>query len=195
VRVTKVYRGNLKPGTVEIVNYTDIIPMSSPRDTYDPSLSGDHKLDTTGTFGIFFCRVARELPYNAAFNIDVVDNKVLLSDYHNDFDEAILDRTFRTGKEYDGAFGEFQSKAEVYQKLRKYPNLKIPDYADPDPEVPEDTKAKPEHQYSMHELDSLARAHHPELFDSTGKYIDYKHRIKKVKNDAIKGTDDAISNK
>jgi hypothetical protein len=194
VRITKVYRGNLKPGTVEIVNYT-FFAIPRERDIYSPALSGEHKLDTTGTFGIFFCRVAKELPYNAAFNIDVVDNKVLLSDYHNDFDGDALDRTFRTGKEYYGALGEFSSKAEVYRKLRKYPNLKIPDYAEPDPAVPEDTKAKPEHQYSKHEQDSLVRAYHPELFDATGKYLDYKHRIKKVKNDSIKGTDDAIANK
>ena len=192
VKVTKVYKGNLKLGTVEIVNYTNLLSTSvgkDGKDTYAPNLLDDHKLDTLSTFGIFFCKVDKDLPYDATLNTDITDNKVLLSDYHNEFYLGILDRTFCTGKAYFGALGELSSKAEVYQKLRKYPNLKIPDYADQDREFFEDTTIKPlpsDHQYSKHELDSLVRAYTPDAFDSTGKLIDYNHRNKKAKIDTIK---------
>jgi hypothetical protein len=205
IRVTKVFKGNLSLGTVEIVNYIEYALFDSDtqkRTTGNAAKLKEYKVDT---FGIFFCKVAKELPYDPKYNIDIVDNKVILSGYNNNSNDIrqptrSQDRILRTNygyRSYGLPFppGRHSTKAEVYQYLRKYPNLKIPDYAEPEPV---DTTIKPAtsgHHFSKHERDSLARANNPDAFDSTGKFIGYGHRFKKTKNDTISSINDASKKK
>jgi Secretion system C-terminal sorting domain/Bacterial Ig-like domain (group 2)/Matrixin len=132
VKVTKVFRGKLLPGTVEIINYTEYGTLK--RTSLDAASLKLHKLDT---FCIFFCKEAKDFPFDPKYNIDPVDNKIILSDYHNSisgpFKCPALDRIKRSHNGgYSGMIYNSRTKAEVYQKLRKYPNLNIPDHAEPE---------------------------------------------------------------
>src|ERR1035437_3757934 len=194
VRVTKVFRGNLKLGKVEIVNC--IMGAFKERSANDSVLK-KHKTDS---LCIFFCKVSNKLPYDPKYNIDVVDNKVLLSDYENDCgysNKLPYSRIERTGYGYRGVPDKYHTKAQVYQFLKKYPNLKIPDYAEPEPVDTKLNRVTFGHHYSKHESDSLARIRYPKAFDSKGKFIGYGYyyHLNKAKNDSINGTNDTIKKK
>jgi len=119
VNVEKVLRGKLKPGTVEIVNYEDIA-VAHDRENWHRGL---YKNDTAG---IFFCKVADDLPPSKKYNIDTVDNKTVLSGYHNDRMEG-LDYIQVTKDEYClGFYRRWESTNEVYAYLRTFPNLNVP---------------------------------------------------------------------
>jgi hypothetical protein len=182
VKVTKIFRGNLKLGTIEIINYSDI--AFSERQSFE---SSSLKIDT---FGIFFCKRTKELTYDVRYNIDIVENKVLLSDYDNDIkhNDNVFSRIMHSKYGYRGCGvpGKHPTKAQAYQYLRKFPNLKIPDIVEPDPIDTTIKQATFYHNYSKHEMDSLARVNNPNAFDSTGKFIGYGNpRITKVKKDTI----------
>ena len=179
VRITKVFRGNLSIGTVEIVNYVESLLFESPkmlRKTYEIDQLKKEKVDT---FGIFFCKVANELTYDPKFNINSVDNKIVLSDYSNDPFQHRFNRILRTHYGYQGGPpGEHDTKAKIYKLLKKYPSLKIPDYSEPEPIDTTLKQIKFGHHYSKHASDSLSRVNNSDAFDSTGKFIDYGHSRK-----------------
>lgn len=138
VKITKVFRGKLITGTVEIENYVDLdIVSNTGRDEYDASQLKKNRRDT---IGIFFCRLAREFSFDPKYNLDVVDNKPILTSYYNNINNESPfpgGRILSTGYGYLGMSGlktgRITTKAELYQILRKYPNLKIPDFAEPEP--------------------------------------------------------------
>ena len=135
VQITKIFRGNLKPGTVEIVSYTNmVIANNTDWDVCDAACLKKYSHDT---IGIFFCRVAKEFPYNPKYNIESVNNTPILTYYHNNiWTFGNWDKILSTHYGYRGMpglkKGKISSKSEVYQILRKYPNLKIPDFAEPE---------------------------------------------------------------
>jgi len=126
VRITKVMRGKLKSGTVEIVCHQNEGVVTDKRDVYDNK--GSQRIDED-TLCIFFCKPATsELSYDAKYNIDTVDNNVLLSGYHNrdpsEFRMSVSHR--RKGDYYGGLDIYFKTKVEVYQYLSKFKRLNIP---------------------------------------------------------------------
>jgi hypothetical protein len=169
VKITKVFRGNLKPGTVEIVSYTNMfIANNTDRDVCDAACLKKYNRDT---LGIFFCRVAKEFPYSSKYNVDALDNKTILTDYHNneepygDGDRILSPHYGYKGMPGLNENGRIRTKAQVYQMLRKYPNLKIPDYAEPEPwDTIHDSRFGPDATFkNMEQLkahrDSVVRAH------------------------------------
>ncbi len=192
VKVQKVFRGNLVPGTVEIVNYADNASFNSPkleRTFADAAKFRKYKVDT---FAFFFCKADTALPYDPQYNIDVVDNKVLLSDYHNYSSKKPYFNRVERWANYGGYHGFAiygKTKADVYKQLKKYTNLKIPDVAEPEPidsTIPKHI-ASGDH-FTKHESDSISRVRYPEAFDSTGKFIGYNYyyHINKARKDSTK---------
>jgi hypothetical protein len=113
VKVKNVYKGNLKPGTVEIIQFLSY-PVRAKRITgkEDDSVR------------IFVCRMAKEFPYNPQNNIDKVDNAVILTEYDSSpFDGLVV--TFRKNKImwFDSTF---KSKVALYDFLRDMYNVPIP---------------------------------------------------------------------
>jgi hypothetical protein len=113
VKVKNVYQGNLKPGTVEIIQFLTY-PVRAKRIT--------GKVDDS--VRIFVCRMAKEFPYNPQNNIDKVDNAVILTEYDSSpFDGLVV--TFRENKImwFDSTF---KSKVALYDFLRNMYNVPIP---------------------------------------------------------------------
>jgi hypothetical protein len=175
VKVTKVFRGNLMIGTVEIVTYANMVAMEYGKER-ETLLAADLRKHHNDTLGIFFCRLAKEFPYDKRYNIDVTVNKPVLTDYHNkEMTSTTGDRIISTHYGYDGIpflkQGRIQTKAELYQILRKFPNLKIPDVAEPEPVdsehiyLPKPTNGSTLKLY----LDSLHNARNNEDFKKTKK--------------------------
>jgi len=121
VKITKVFRGNIVPGTIEIVSFSSL------------NMDGDQRVtghvNSVDKFGIFFCRPAKEFPYDSKYNIDQVDNKVILS--YN----GIIKYSSPYGYTGLGVLkrGRINTKAEVYTLLKRYPNLNIPETAEKEP--------------------------------------------------------------
>jgi hypothetical protein len=113
VKITKVFRGNLKPGTVEVTGVQDLNGLISPseRQSYIP----------VSTKYIFFCRAAgKDHPYDAIYDIYPVDNKTILSaaNEYIYFRIRVPDRyMFET---------KIHSKGDVYRYISKLPNVKMP---------------------------------------------------------------------
>ena len=132
IQILKVFRGNLKPGTIELINYIESVglDMDNPEEMRLQRSTVPEKLlrKRENVWGIFFCRSANEFPYNSKYNIDVVDNKIILAS--NDVIQpapggykgnSLLKR------------GRITNKAELYKILKKYPNLNIPETAEKEP--------------------------------------------------------------
>ena len=115
LKVTKVFRGNLKPGTVEMVGESgNGVGIQQQRETDNQQRD---------TLFIFFCRVANEYPYNPKYNIYPVDNKTILAIYSKEASDSYdrIDVNLRQG------FNKrFASKGDIYRYIAKYPNVKIP---------------------------------------------------------------------
>jgi hypothetical protein len=181
VKVTKVFRGKLNPGTVEIVNFTECVVTYKNRAEYKKCWS--EKLC------IFFCRNAKELPYDPEYNININDNKVLLTDYHNDPKYWIRDRVEKIkGLGYTGLSWEAGSKAKIYDKLKKYKNLNIPDSAEPEPldtNIPDAKFVKCGHDLTQKEIDSIFNYRKQEVLDSIRKLYKLDSSYPNNKKDSL----------
>jgi len=142
IKVTKVFKGNLSPGTVEIIHYIQSVVYETPEEEKNARTT----MDSTGfrkyhkrTDGIFFCRLAKEFPRDPRYNIDPTDNKIILTYYHNGKYNLGLygDRIVSSSHGYTGEptlkTGKIITKAEIYRILRRYPNLNIPATAEQEP--------------------------------------------------------------
>ncbi len=76
----------------------------------------------------FFCRSATEFPYNSKYNIDLVDNKIILA-------SKDVIQPAPGGYKGNSLFkrGRINTKAEIYKILKRYPNLNIPETAEKEP--------------------------------------------------------------
>jgi hypothetical protein len=112
----------LHPGTVEALNYFEICETGRQYIDFN-NIKED-------TLGIFFCKVANEFPFDKQYNIDNVDNKVILSGYHNDNKLYKLDWIYQRVDlrgPFMGLFKRYESKNEVYKYLKTFSNLKMED--------------------------------------------------------------------
>ena len=166
VRITKVFRGNLKPGTVELtgVQTTNGFILSSERESYIVSNSIKY---------IFFCRAAgKDHPYDAAYDIYPVDNKTILTsaNKHVKCSFRILDDYMFESKMY--------SKGDVYRYIHKLPNIKMPVITREDTVEVSRHKAIPDKPLTQIQKDSL-RAIHIEM------RIRRADSIGRIKSDSI----------
>ena len=165
VKITKVFRGNLKIGTVELAgiqNLNCFIPPSK-RESYIPD----------STKYIFFCRAAgKDHPYDAAYDIYPVDNKTILTsaNKHVKCSFRILDDYMFESKMY--------SKGDVYRYIRKLPNIKMPVITREDTVEVSRHKAIPDKPLTQIQKDSL-RAIHIEM------RIRRADSIGRIKSDSI----------
>ena len=128
VRVTRILKGKLKLGTVEIVSYSYLLKEGDKeRDVFDNKSSQKIGNDT---LCIFFCKPAIDLSYDDKYNIDNVENKTVLSGYYND-KNGENQFSMSVGYRYKSAFyggleAYFKSRVEVYQYLSTFKDLNIP---------------------------------------------------------------------
>ncbi len=115
VDIKKVFKGNLKEGTVEILFETHTFTEKDKRITIENNIAD--------SLGIFLCREGKEYPFNPKYNIDKVDNKIILTG-------DVYSR--HSGLEYIDLVHKHY-KSEVYDLLREYPGLNVPAYVDPAP--------------------------------------------------------------
>jgi hypothetical protein len=143
VKITKVFRGNLKPGTVEITAVKDLnefIPPSE-RESYIP----------VSTKLIFFCRAAgKDHPYDATYDIYPVDNKTILMRAS----ESV--RSIFDIPDYNMLGTKMYTESDVYRYIRKLPNVKMPKLTEEDTVYVNPWKAVPaESRMSQVEIDSM----------------------------------------
>ena len=113
VKITKVFRGNLKRGTVEILFW----PTARSSDVINVPIKRESMKIYGDSVFIFFCRVADRYPYDPRYNIYPVDNKKILTEA-NGYIECLISPS-------EGSmFGKrFQSKREIYRNIIKLPNI------------------------------------------------------------------------
>jgi hypothetical protein len=106
-KITKVLRGNLKLGTVEIIKRTN---------SYMPDQRENIKIPVDSDY-IVFCKATDEYPYDTKYNIYPVDNKKILTP-SSDLVDCFINPL-------DGRFFEkwLRSKAEVYRNISALPNI------------------------------------------------------------------------
>ncbi len=111
--ITKVFRGNLKPGTVEILDelFDTNIVVDQKRESY--------KLHHALTHGIFLCKSNKEFPYDSKYNIHPVDNKMIITNTSVGFINLIAPTLGWYEK-------KFQTKGEIYQYISTLPNIAMP---------------------------------------------------------------------
>lgn len=112
VEITKIFRGNLKPGLVEIAGKIN-------GDIQIPQQRINRKLNSDTIF-IFFGRIANEYPYDPKYNIYPVNNNVILTSYSNILGYGISLRSLI------GLKKRFKSKGDIYNYIRSFPNITMP---------------------------------------------------------------------
>ena len=122
VDIKKVYRGNLKPGLVEIIN---AVKGQAPL-----ILEGYVRIPNKFSYdnssnSVFFCNKSKST-YNPKYNIDRVDNKeILTSDGGTRVDMDDL-HPYSSGKPYPPVargVRQFYSRSQFYEFLKKLPNI------------------------------------------------------------------------
>jgi len=114
INVTKVLRGNIKPGTIELIGTPDIVMIKPERISKENAISD--------SVSLFFCNANKEYNYDPKYDIYPLDNKKILS-LCNRF--SSINFAF---EKVDVWFGKtFHTKAEVYNSLKTYHNIKIPE--------------------------------------------------------------------
>jgi len=120
LKITKVFRGNLKPGTVELAGITDMNGFISPSERESSIISDSTKY-------IFFCRAAgKDHPYDSKYDIYPVDNKTILTRDNTDIIRIFRipgDHIFET---------KMRTKGDFYRYLSKLPNVKMPKLTEED---------------------------------------------------------------
>ena len=76
VNITKVFRGNIRPGTVELIGLSQAVAMKGDQEHTTYEVKG------TDSIAIFFCSVSTEYPYNPKYDIYQLDNKINLTSLH-----------------------------------------------------------------------------------------------------------------
>ena len=118
IKITKVFRGNIQTGTIEVLSYSSFNMDGDQRVTW-------HR-NSYDKFGIFFCGIAKEFQFDPKYNIDKVDNKEILTK------KGRIQYSPYSGS-YEGIInlksGKLQPNAELYKILKRYPNLNIPETA------------------------------------------------------------------
>jgi len=187
VRITKVFKGNLSIGTVEILRYVHSFFYETPEEGLKMRTNTQDSVELKKYInpdGIFFCRTAKEFPYDPKYNIDQTDNKIILTYYYNNkYNIGYYgDRIVRTPEQgYTGIgvlkHGRIKTKAEIYQILRRYPNLNIPDTCEPEPGAEAD-------KYSRYGPNATFKSWEAEkaYFDS----VRYAHALKKSQQSYLK---------
>jgi len=157
VKITKVFRGKLKLGTIELVleapqygAYNHHIP--DKRETFEFKHFDD-------SVYIFFCNKTKEFPYDKRYNIYKVDNNVFLAKANK-----YLDCQFSVGF-VNGYFGmktyrpEINSKIDLYKEMLKMPNINRAAIREQDT-VPEPSRSSPgayRRVFNQAEIDSLRK--------------------------------------
>lgn len=112
VKIKRVFRGNLKPGTtIEIITK----PTNSGNSYYPAKRE---TLSTGGDSMLYFCRDAgKDYPYDAKYNIHQVDNRVILAPASY-FVHAIRIPHY-------GWIGDlsFKNRIEFFKYLKTWPNM------------------------------------------------------------------------
>ena len=174
ILITKVFRGNLKPGTVEIVKMADPRFESS---AVRGSMALQHQ-DTTPA--IYFCRASNIYPYDPKYNIDIVDNKTILSlntGYTLKYTPyALVELGVR--KEI--------SKGDYYRFLGSFPNITMPVLTKADTAeiiIPSNHIAVPSTARNLTEaeIDSLREVSAQKLYEEKKK----SENLPTLKNDVI----------
>ncbi len=155
VKVTKVFRGKIRPGTVvEIVGKTSFqVITNEPRKTRD--LNGD-------SLFVFFCRLAKEFPYDPKYNISPVDNKIILTSFSDIGNISIIHQT--------GLRKKFASKGEIYRYISTFPNIKMPVISKEDTVFPDRIIHKP----------MTLPGHTKDYIDSVKRVKESKKKIKSL---------------
>jgi hypothetical protein len=148
VSVTKIFRGNLKLGTVEILH--ELIPeqgwINEKREIV--------KIPYPLTHGIYLCIINNEFPFNLSNSIHPVDNKTILVSRSNI--NLIIAREWLDK--------QFESKAQIYKYIRTWPNIKMPVIA------AEDTMIKVSGHKSF--SSTMTKAH----ADSVNRHLELKKK-------------------
>lgn len=131
VKIDKIYRGNLqiKEGTIELINYTPVAnPIIMSEEGKEDKIVGYDETPpflnlTIGSKGIFFCA---PLPLdtanpNQSHANSVTDNAIIIRPYSIDPQEFIYFPS------YYGLLRSFGTKEKVYQYLKRFENITIPD--------------------------------------------------------------------
>jgi hypothetical protein len=108
VTVTKVFRGNLKLGTVEVLDEIEDWDISAKRVIVN--------LHRSLTRGIYFCKVNKVYPFDSKYNIYAVDNKSILA-------SCGFINLFVPGQWFDK---KFESKGRIYRYISTLPNITMP---------------------------------------------------------------------
>jgi len=116
IDIKKVFRGNLKLGTIELISPIVV-------DLFDKTKRLEIK-EYVNSSCIFMCRKAIEYPFDSRYNIDAVDNKLIVTP-KSKCGEIHLNY----GYTVNGAQGldtTFKSKGDLYRYLSTFPRMKIP---------------------------------------------------------------------
>jgi hypothetical protein len=114
IKITKVFKGKLKPGTIELIRKTDRLPKKRFSEKQSESV-----FPADSVF-IFFCKETKEYPYDTKYNIYPLDNKKILSDYNNNIvcTPSLFQLTIFEEK--------FNSLADIYRFISTLPHVKMP---------------------------------------------------------------------
>ena len=174
VNINKVFKGNLKLGTVEIVMKDFNATSYNMRLTYEK---------ISDSIEIFVCREAKEYTYDPKYNIDKVDNSTILTTYNPDLSVQFYGQYAYA---YDSSF---HSKLSVYRYLRKEFKIPIPKTKE---EIMGDTLEDGTLEYVLY--------HHPEIvrgFDSVKRETEKQNQIvlQKLAHDSIESYKEIIKEK
>jgi len=138
INITKVFKGNLKIGTVELI-YKASCDVVGSKD--DPIMYYEKPNDICNR--IFFCKSSNMYPHDRNSSGYTIKNNVILTDYCSyRYRYVIHDSQCRTTRKVLGISGfdsTFISKASLYNYLRNKYQIAIPKSA----EKPSDTIASP----------------------------------------------------
>jgi hypothetical protein len=128
INITKVFKGKLKLGTIEVLSYSSLIYIEDNINTRYSQTHFEHEAAC-----LFICRIANELPFDSKYNIDKVDNSQIL--YCNDINVVSYNYFAGDGKGrvIDAGEGKargldtiFKNKTAVYKYLSTFKSIKIP---------------------------------------------------------------------
>jgi len=162
VEITKVFRGNLRIGTVEIVNYADSRMIGNTK------IRGSYKLNSGDTMKeIFFCNSSNIYPYDPKYNIDTVDNKTIL----NPFCSLGSLKSDPNDLYFNGISNKRLTKGEFYRFFGSFPNATMPILTKEDTTVliiPSNHIAIPSKPktYTTAEMDSLREISAKKLYEN-----------------------------
>ena len=144
INITKVFKGNLKIGTVELIWKTssDIVGSKD-----DPIMYYEKPFDICNH--IFFCKVSNMYPHDRNSSGYTINNNVILNDYC-DSRYVIHDSQCRTTRKVLGITGfdsTFISKVSLYNYLRNKYQIVISKSS----EKPNDTIASPFYGRYLHD--------------------------------------------